>query len=365
MINYTSIQEAYNIPVISKNRSYRKNEDSSSKESFMNDYSPQDDCYYKKEYGVDTKVCKNKQQYIAKFTNPSKNIDQNEKQEQKNNHMKTIPANIENSKFASNSLEVSGYESNKMNKQGESCSPLQAPSYEYPISGECKKDFENVMNLYTSDNTIKNPSYEAFNKDNKNKDIQPYYDEDLEQYFDINNLTDAINYKSSNTSQSYMSNSNKNGYSNDNTSEYRNINNKDDNLLTSEKYNLTQEDKEKAAEALKTLKMIEDKINKNTPKPNIEYSDDSSVKYIKSYKSTAPQSEKSENKNVDNKTTYDNNDIYYNIMNIVLFIFIGIIVILLCDQITEIAIHIGMRRTIRILEPYLIKNMENIHSNNV
>lgn len=364
MINYTSIQEAYNIPVISKNRSYRKNEDSSYKESFMNDYSPQDDCYYKKEYGVDTKVCKNKQQqYIAKFTNPSKNTDQNEKQKQNND--KTIPANIENSKFASNSLEVSGYESNKMNKQGDSCSPLQTPSYKYPISGECKKDFENVMNLYTSDNTIANPSYEAFNKDNKDKDIQPYYDEDLEQYFDINNLKDAINYKSSNESPPYMSNSNKNGYSNDNTSEYRNINNKDDNLLSSEKYNLTLEDKEKAAEALKTLKMIEDKINKNTPKPNIEYSNDSSVKDINSYKSTTPLTEQSKNEKTNGKSINDDNDIYYNIINIALFIFIGIIIILLCDQITEIAINIGMRRTIRILEPYLIKNMENIHLNNV
>lgn len=45
---------------------------------------------------------------------------------------------------------------------------------------------------------------------------------------------------------------------------------------------------------------------------------------------------------------------YKNLINIGLFIFVGVLIIFLCDQITEIAINIGMKRTVAILEPYLI-----------
>ncbi len=49
-------------------------------------------------------------------------------------------------------------------------------------------------------------------------------------------------------------------------------------------------------------------------------------------------------------------DIFYkNLINIGLFIFIGILIIFICEQITEIAINIGMRRAIILLEPYLNK----------
>jgi len=44
---------------------------------------------------------------------------------------------------------------------------------------------------------------------------------------------------------------------------------------------------------------------------------------------------------------------YKNLVNIGLFIFIGVLIIFLCDQITEIAISIGMKRTVQLLEPYL------------
>ena len=52
----------------------------------------------------------------------------------------------------------------------------------------------------------------------------------------------------------------------------------------------------------------------------------------------------------------DAKDAYYkNLVNIGLFIFIGILIIFLCDQITEIAINLGMKRTVSILEPYLTR----------
>lgn len=55
-------------------------------------------------------------------------------------------------------------------------------------------------------------------------------------------------------------------------------------------------------------------------------------------------------------------DMYYkNLINIGLFIFIGILIIFLCDQITEIAVNIGMKKTVYILEPYLIR-LEKLHN---
>jgi hypothetical protein len=52
----------------------------------------------------------------------------------------------------------------------------------------------------------------------------------------------------------------------------------------------------------------------------------------------------------------DKKDIFYkNLINIGIFIFIGVLIIFLCDQITEIAVNIGMRKTVLILQPYLKK----------
>lgn len=51
---------------------------------------------------------------------------------------------------------------------------------------------------------------------------------------------------------------------------------------------------------------------------------------------------------------------YKNLINIGLFILVGILIIFLCDQITEIAISIGMKKTVQILEPYLYKSTKTV-----
>jgi ABC-type antimicrobial peptide transport system permease subunit len=52
----------------------------------------------------------------------------------------------------------------------------------------------------------------------------------------------------------------------------------------------------------------------------------------------------------------DKKDIFYkNLINIGLFVFIGILVIFLCDQITEIAVNLGMKKTVELLKPYLAR----------
>jgi hypothetical protein len=351
MTSYSTLQEAYNIDSFNTVRKkpkkpvvYAETEHNAGiNEPFMNDYSPQDDCYYKKEYGVDTKVCRN--QYsgvrgsggpgnagapggpdngsISRFTNPSpQGAQQHIVRKPEAN-----PSYVETSKLSMNSTEVHGYKSHQMNTQGNSCSPLQATNYDYPLSGECKKEFDKAMKTYTSDATVNNVPYQG----SETKSIQPYYDEDLEQYFDINNMTDAINYKSSN----------KTGYANDNTAEYRNMqttsSKSGDDLLRTEEYNLSEDDKKQALQALSVLQSIETKINQQ----KAQKSNDTNTK---------PQ-ETNEKKPEEKKP----NTFYNNLINIGLFIFIGVVFILLCDQITELAIQIGMKRAISILEPYLQK----------
>lgn len=53
------------------------------------------------------------------------------------------------------------------------------------------------------------------------------------------------------------------------------------------------------------------------------------------------------------KKKNQNNKMYINIF---LFLFIGIVIIFICEQITEIAINIGMKSCIKILKPYLDNN---------
>jgi hypothetical protein len=165
------------------------------------------------------------------------------------------PSFVETSKLALSSNKVSDYPND-----GRSCSPLQAPNYNIPISNECKKEFDNVMNVYTNANN--NMMYNAQNNMNppnngvaiatniadttsilqgsplssttssslnysanifnnlksSNNDVMPYYDEDLEQYFNINNINDEVKYNSN----TYMPNYNKQSYTNNDTSEYTN-----------------------------------------------------------------------------------------------------------------------------------------------
>ena len=83
----------------------------------------------------------------------------------------------------------------------------------------------------------------------------------MEQYFDINNLKDEVNYKSNsgNKVNDYMPNYNKVSYTNDNTNDYSNNNNKTSNginLLNTNEYNLSEDEKKKALEALDYLKSI-------------------------------------------------------------------------------------------------------------
>lgn len=339
MAGYATLQEAYNIESFNpkkrkegfKNRELNKpsppqiSQNKDNNEGFMNDYSLNDACYFSKEYQINKDVCdseKNGGNSISKFGNY-----------------------VPNEKFTGNNTDVKDYKSNTMNKQGESCSPLQTPNYNYPISEENKAQFKKVIDTYTNiDNT--HISYNDFNKNKEDMDIMPYYDEDMDQYLDINTLKSSSVFTGTygtedkkENSLKYMPNYNEKSYTDDNTDKYLNINTKTEDILVAPEYNLSEEDRKNSLRALNILKKFDtsNKVNGNDNSNNIFSSNKSS---------------ENTDKQVDNYSIF---------LNIALFIFIGIVIILLCDQITELAINIGMKRATEILEPYLNKQ-NNIQS---
>jgi hypothetical protein len=328
------------------------------------------------------------------------------------------PYNIENNSVASNK------ESVNYNSKGSSCSPIQAPTYNIPISGDCKKERDAAMKTYIEEN-FKAESANSGNGigngngvgnsgnsaspgagignggenrstnsgnilTNRQDNIMPFYDEDMEQYFDINNLTDEVGYKSNDGTKvyNYMPNHNKNSYTNNNTGEYSNSNNASKNgvnLLNTAEYNLSPEERKKAQEALEYLKSIEDKINNdenrsaNETLDKVRRSNDTgpggfgkatfeNKKDIENEKKATAAAaaiqtnNENENKLLESiKENKKTENIFNMIINIFIFVFIGAFIILICDYITELAIQIGSTKTSNILEPYIKYNIYMQH----
>lgn len=315
------------------------------------------------------------------------------------------PYNIENNSVASNK------ESVNYNSKGSSCSPIQAPTYNIPISGDCKKERDAAMKTYIEEN-FKAESSNGGNgvgnggngaspgagignggenrSTNRQDNIMPFYDEDMEQYFDINNLTDEVGYKSNDGTKvyNYMPNHNKNSYTNNNTGEYSNSNNASKNganLLNTAEYNLSPEERKKAQEALEYLKSIEDKINNdenrsaNETLDKVRRSNDTgpggfgkatfeNKKDIENEKKATAAAaaiqtnNENENKLLESiKENKKTENIFNMIINIFIFVFIGAFIILICDYITELAIQIGSTKTSNVLEPYIKYNIYMQH----
>ena len=325
-------------------------------------------------YNVDTFEKKPRPSQKQKNNNGNNSMNSNSNNGSANTNANTSPSFVESSKLVMSS-----------------CSPLQAPTYNIPISNDCKKDHAEAMSVYleANDKQSSSPSptehssamASMFNLknsgsgsgDGNSNNVMPYYDEDLEQYFNISNLNDEVKYNSnSNTNiNTYMPNSNKQSYTNNDTAEYTNNNTMikhGNNLLNNTSYNLTPEEKKSAEEAIAYLKSIEEKINKNaiadpvvsnantgpggfkTPSPQQQPQPPQPTPVATPTVPTvplAPPQEKSE------KSGFSDNYIYNAIFNIAILLIIGIAIILLCDQMVELAIQIGMKRAVYILEPYI------------
>lgn len=281
------------------------------------------------------------------------------------------PANIETSKLTSSSESFPDYDE-YMKKAGGTCAPIQAPTYTIPTSGECKKEFNKAMKVFTEENFNQSKDVDMSNMASSN-DIMPYYDEDLEQYFDINNLNDEVKYNPNNKASVYMPNNNKVSYTNNNTNEYTNnatIFNNGNNLLNTSEYNLSPEERKKANEAIQYLKFLEGKIDSdernayalqlkkfNVTNPPEFYKADEKTKKLEREIEELKKREIILSKSIDeNKKTQNNINL---IINIFVILFIGCIIIFLCDYLVELSIQIGMKKTTNILEPYMHNKMYN------
>lgn len=315
----------------------------------------------------------------------------------------SMPSYVESSKLALNSNKLGTLGTPDFpNSRGNSCSPLQAPNYNIPISNECKKEHDEAMSVYVNANNNTNNTMNTIPKNmasissmtnniemlsqqsasasdaasaasanlfnnlkSSNDNVAPYYDEDLEQYFNIADLNDEVKYNSSTSFSSrtnaYMPNSNKQPYTNNDTTEYTNNNaliKNGNNLLNNSSYNLSQEEKKNAQDAILFLKSIEDKINNgdaNASGFNKSSIADPVVPTINTGPGGFKTQEKADEKPVEN-TVVDksaNNYIYNAIFNISILLIVGIAIIILCDQMVELSIQIGMKRVVNILEPFI------------
>jgi hypothetical protein len=308
----------------------------------------------------------------------------------------SLSSNKESVEYMQQNVQVSKNNINKtdvITKGNSSCAPLQAPMYTIPVSGDCKKERDAAIKTYTEENfkSCKDESaydnYEnsgGFVANNGIDNVRPFYDEDMEQYFDINNLKDEVNYKSKSDIKinDYMPNHNKSSYTNDNTNDYSNNNSnpkKGINLLNNNEYNLSEEEKLKAREALEYLKSIENKIN------NIDEGTTAMLDSVKKPEVTGPggftvtTAQKKQTENI--KSTTDDEklteiikenkkteSILNTLINIFIFVFIGTLIILLCDYIAELAIQIGKTKTANILDPYIkyhMMYMQHLANNNI
>ena len=263
-------------------------------------------------------------------------------------------------------------ESSKLASNASSCSPLQAPAYNIPISNDCKKEHADAMNVYLegTDKPPQSASTSAMtgmlnlkggNSSTSGDNVMPYYDEDLEQYFNISNLNDEVKYNSnsnSSNSNSYMPNSNKQSYTNNDTAEYTNNNamvKHGNNLLNNSSYNLTPEEKKSAEEAIAYLKSIEEKItkNKNAIADPVATNANTGPGGFKTPVATPVATATPPPATTPEKSEKTDNYIYNAIFNISILLIIGIAIILLCDQMVELSIQIGMKRAVYILEPFI------------
>lgn len=195
------------------------------------------------------------------------------------------------------------------------------------------------------------------------KDVQPHYDEELEKYLNVNDFKDNnLHYYPQDYTQSYQ-NTNYSSPSQHNTPqhEYDNEDRYEPKQLYQRPVSISYNANDQ---------YMEPPVRSNAPpidsyRPSSKYrgsgpgqSGNSNTfvpmkksQYVEPIQYIAPVEQPQ-------KMIVEQKDIFYkNLVNIGLFIFIGILIIFLCEQITEIAINIGMKKTMILLAPYMNANV--------
>lgn len=179
------------------------------------------------------------------------------------------------------------------------CSSVQAPIYQYPISDAAKEQYSEAMNVsLKQENPNKPPVVPAPRVYDMNK-VTGYYDEDLEQYLKTKNQVSANKTPVSDAVTKY-------------SSQQLGIPTPNSNNDIERPYSNTREDTEGSGKQI----IIKEVVEKTNNLSKLDY-----------------------------------------IIDILLFILIGILIILLCDQIFKVAMVYGMQETMRLINPYL-QNLE-------
>jgi len=177
--------------------------------------------------------------------------------------------------------------------QRQQCGSIQAPAYEIPISDAAKEEYSEAMNISLSQENPNLPAPVPKARTYDMNKVSGYYDEDLEQYLKTNNLN-----------------------------------------LNSQQLGIPTKPTIQPGETIPLPTPKVDVISQSIP-----------------YSNKREDTDGLDNKNIITKSNNLSKIDY--IVDILLFVLIGILIILLCDQIFRIAMVFGMHETMKLLNPYL------------
>tara|TARA_B000000475_G_scaffold15225_2_gene12962 strand:+ start:31913 stop:32881 length:969 start_codon:yes stop_codon:yes gene_type:complete len=272
------------------------------------------------------------------------------------------------------------------------CEPIQPPHFKLPVSGKAMEKYNDAYQVFLKDrkinenknynkndiiNTVNNNSnskssinlYENYDKIKNDKidSIQPYYDEDLDNYLnlsDFNNNNVQMQKICDDDYKKTLMNYDYNLRTQDTFNH-----NKDDYVLVSKKdlmefnnsLNIKNNDYKNA---INKQEISNNPNNPNNPNNNsVNYNNTDNIPnrnnvINKIYEETIrPYDDMIINNPTRIIENYENinktNNLYKTLINIAIFILIGIFIIYLLDLLTELALNRGMKKTLDTLLPLL------------
>ena len=271
-------------------------------------------------------------------------------------------------------------------KEFSHCEPIQPPHFKLPVSGKAMEKYNDAYQIFLKDrkinenknynkndiiNTVNNNSnskssinlYENYDriKNDKIDSIEPYYDEDLDNYLnlsDFNNNNVQMQKICDDDYKKTLMNYDYNLRTQDTFNH-----NKDDYVLVSKKdlmeFNNSLNIKNNNYKNAIDKQEISNNSNNNSVNyNNTENSPNRNNLINKIYEETIrPHDDMIINNPTRIIENYENinktNNFYKTLINIAIFILIGIFIIYLLDLLTELALNRGMKKTLDTLLPLL------------
>ena len=301
------------------------------------------------------------------------NVESFDKKKEKGNmqHNKDININIE-----------------EYNKDFSHCEPIQPPHFKLPVSNKAMEKYNDAYQIFLKDRKVsENKTYNQNNQNNiintkNNNDsnakssinlyenydkirndkvdsIEPYYDEDLDNYLNLSDFNNNNLHIQKVCDDDYKKTLMNYDY-NLKTQDVFN-HNKDDYVLVSKKdlmeFNNSLNKKNENSEISdNNVNIFAENINNNPPKIDIKTNTNNDVfNYTNN-----PLDEIIINNPINNNKIYEKyenvnkgNIFYKSLINIAIFILIGIFIIYLLDLLIELSLNKGMKKTLDTLLPLL------------